>query len=162
MASYNRVTLMGNLTRDPEMKYLPSGSSVTNFGIAINDRYTDKQTGEQKENTCFVEITAWGRQGEVVNEYLSKGSPIFIDGALKFDSWDADDGTKRSRLSVTAFRIQLIGGRQQSDGMDGGYADSQPAAPAGGNADLQAAPAAAPTAGNAAPSAASTDDDIPF
>lgn len=162
MASYNRVILMGNLTRDPEMKYLPSGSSVTKFGLAMSDRYTDKQTGEQKENTCFVEIEAWGRQGEIANEYLSKGRPVFIEGALKFDSWETEDGTRRSKLSVRAFRIQFIGGRQDSDGMDGGYAESQPAAPAGGNADFQAPPAAAPTAGNAAPSAASTDDDIPF
>lgn len=157
MASYNRVILMGNLTRDPEMRYIPSGTAVTNFGLAMSDRYTDRQTGEQKENVCFVDVEAWGRQAEIVNEYLTKGSPVFIEGALKFDSWEADDGTKRNKLSVRVFRLQLIGGRRDGDEMGGGYADAAPAA-----APTQSAPyqevSAAPQAG--APS--STDDDIPF
>ena len=157
MASYNRVILMGNLTRDPEMKYIPSGTAVTNFGLAMNERYTDRQTGEQRENTCFVEIEAWGRQAEVANEYLSKGRPVFIEGALKFDSWETEDGSKRSRLSVRAFRIQFIGGRSDGDEMGGGYADAQPAAPSGQSAPYQGAPA--PEA-SSAPS--STEDDIPF
>ena len=151
MASYNRVILMGNLTRDPELKYLPSGSSVANFGIAMSDVYTDRQTGEKKETPCFVEVAAWGRQAEVVNEYLSKGSPVFLEGSLKFDSWEADDGTKRNKLSVTAFRIQLIGGRRDGDEAGGGY--------------TQAAPAAAPTAQAPVPpqgAPSSTEDDIPF
>lgn len=157
MASYNKVILMGNLTRDPEMRYVPSGTAVTNFGLAMNERYTDRQTGEQKESPCFVEITTWGRQAEVANEYLSKGSPVFLEGSLKFDSWEADDGTKRNRLSVTAFRIQLIGGRRDGDEMGGGYADAQPAAPSGQAASYQEAPA--PSVSDA-PSA--TEDDIPF
>ena len=151
MASYNRVILMGNLTRDPELKYLPNGSSVANFGIAMNDVYIDRQTGEKKETPCFVDVAAWGRQAEVVNEYLSKGSPIFLEGTLKFDSWEADDGTKRNKLSVTAFRIQLIGGRRDGDEAGGGY--------------TQAAPAAAPTAQAPVPpqgAPSSTEDDIPF
>lgn len=155
MASYNRVILMGNLTRDPEMKYLPSGTAVTNFGIAMNERYTDRQTGEQKETPVFVDVTAWGRQGEVVNEYLSKGSPVFLEGSLKFDSWEADDGTKRSKLSVTAFRIQLIGGRR--DGDEGGsYSDNAssgaPMEPSGGQTPSPS------ENGNDS----STEDDIPF
>lgn len=151
MASYNRVILMGNLTRDPELKFLPNGSSVANFGIAMNERWTDRQTGEQKESPCFVEVAAWGKQAEVVNEYLSKGSPVFLEGSLKFDSWEADDGTKRNKLSVTAFRVQFIGGRRDGDDAGGGYAD--------------AAPAAAPTAQAPAPpqgAPSSTEDDIPF
>ena len=157
MASYNRVILMGNLTRDPEMKYLPSGASVTNFAIAISERYTDRQSGEQKENVCFVDVEAWGRQGEIANEYLSKGQPVFVDGSLKFDSWETEDGSKRSRLSVRVFRIQLIGGRRDSDGMGGGYADAQPAAPAAQPTDFQGAPAPSPST----PSS-TTEDDIPF
>ena len=156
MASYNRVILMGNLTRDPEMKYIPSGTAVTNFGLAISERYTDRQTGEQKENVCFVDVEAWGRQAEIVNEYLTKGSPVFIEGSLKFDSWETEDGSKRSRLSVRVFRLQLIGGRRDGDEMGGGYADAQPAASSGQPASYQEAPA--PQA--SAPSA--TDDDIPF
>ena len=157
MASYNRVILMGNLTRDPEMKYIPSGTAVTNFGLAMNERYTDRQTGEQRENTCFVDVEAWGRQAEIANEYLSKGRPVFIEGALKFDSWESQDGSKRSRLSVRAFRIQFIGGRADGDEMGGGYADAQPAAAPTGSAPYQEAPA--PEA-SSAPS--STEDDIPF
>lgn len=157
MASYNKVILMGNLTRDPEMRYVPSGTAVTNFGLAMNERYTDRQTGEQKESPCFVEITTWGRQAEIANEYLSKGSPVFLEGSLKFDSWEADDGSKRNRLSVTAFRIQLIGGRRDGDDMGGGYADAQPAATSGQTASYQDAPA--PEVSEA-PSA--TEDDIPF
>ena len=157
MASYNRVILLGNLTRDPEMRYIPSGTAVTNFGLAMNERYTDRQTGEQKENTCFVDVEAWGRQAEVANEYLSKGRPVFIEGSLKFDSWEADDGSRRSKLSVRAFRIQLIGGRRDGDEMGGGYADAEPAAAPAQSAPYQEAPA--PEA-SSAPSA--TEDDIPF
>lgn len=149
MASYNKVILMGNLTRDPELKYLPSGTAVANFGLAMNETYTDRQTGEKKEEVCFVDVEAWGRQAEIANEYLQKGSSVFIDGSLRFDSWEADDGTKRSRLRVRAFRFQFIGGRQDGDG---------------GGAYDQAAPAAASPSpefsGEAGPS--TTDDDIPF
>ena len=157
MASYNKVILMGNLTRDPEMRYVPSGTAVTNFGLAMNERYTDRQTGEQKESPCFVEVTAWGRQAEVVNEYLTKGSPVFLEGSLKFDSWEAEDGSKRNRLSVTAFRIQLIGGRRDGDEMGGGYADAQPAAAPAGATSYQEAPAS-----EASSAPTTTDDDIPF
>lgn len=157
MASYNKVILMGNLTRDPEMRYVPSGTAVTNFGLAMNERYTDRQTGEQKESPCFVDITAWGRQAEIANEYLTKGSPVFLEGSLKFDSWEAEDGSKRNKLSVTAFRIQLIGGRRDGDEMGGGYADAQPAAASAQPASYQEAPAS-----EASSDSSETTDDIPF
>lgn len=157
MASYNRVILLGNLTRDPEMKYIPSGTAVTNFGLAMSERYTDRQTGEQKENVCFVDVEAWGRQAEIASEYLSKGRPVFIEGALKFDSWETEDGTRRNKLSVRAFRLQLIGGRRDDDEMAGGYADAQPAAASTQAASYQDTPA---PAASDAPSA--TEDDIPF
>jgi single-strand DNA-binding protein len=116
----------------------------------MNETYTDRQTGEKKEDVCFVDIEAWGRQAEIANEYLQKGSSVFIDGSLKFDSWEADDGTKRSRLRIRAFRFQFIGGRQDGDG---------------GGAYDQAAPASAPSSpefsGERGPPA-TTDDDIPF
>ncbi len=153
MASYNKVILIGNLTRDPEMKFLPNGSAVTNFGLAMNERYTDRKTGEQKESACFVEVETWGRQAEIANEYLTKGRPVFIEGSLKFDSWETEDGSKRSRLSVRAFRIQFIGGRQDGDGTDGGYAEARPAA-----APTMSEPS--PSMGEAGPS--TTEDDIPF
>ncbi len=156
MASYNKVILMGNLTRDPEMKYLPSGTAVANFGIAVSERYTDRQTGEQKENVCFVDIEAWDRQAEIVNEYLSKGSPVFIDGALKFESWETEDGTKRNRLKVRLLRFQFVGGRRDEDG-GGSYADATPADPSTqGPADQVPAPSAGES------ETSSTEDDIPF
>ena len=112
MASYNKVILMGNLTRDPEMKYLPSGAAVANFGLAVNESYTDKQTGEKKESACFVDIQAWERQAEIVNEFLLKGDPVFIEGGLKFESWEDQEGKKRSRLFVRIFRMQLLGSKK--------------------------------------------------
>ena len=149
MASYNKVILMGNLTRDPELKYLPSGTAVANFGLAMNETYTDRQTGEKREEVCFVDVEAWGRQAEIANEYLQKGSSVFIDGSLRFDSWEADDGTKRSRLRVRAFRFQFIGGRQDGDG---------------GGAYDQAAPASTSPSSefSGEEGSSTTDDDIPF
>lgn len=154
MASYNKVILMGNLTRDPEMKYLPSGTAVANFGIAMNERYTDRQTGEQKEIACFVDVEAWDRQAEVVSEYLSKGSPIFLEGSLKFDSWETPEGEKRSRLKVRLLRFQFIGGRQNGDEGGGGYTQATPSN-------------VPPTEQTSTPSTTesddtSTTDDIPF
>lgn len=159
MASYNKVILMGNLTRDPEMKYLPSGTAVTNFGLAMNERYTDRQTGEQRESACFVDVEAWDRQAEIVNEYLSKGSPVFLEGALKFDSWETPEGEKRSRLKVRAIRIQFIGGRRDGDEMGGGgYSDAPPAQPAMQEQSEQMPDQSEGSGG----STTSTDDDIPF
>ena len=154
MASYNKVILMGNLTRDPEVKFLSSGTAVANFGLAMNESYTDQQTGERKESACFVDVEAWGRQAEIVGEYFSKGRPILIEGSLKYDAWEAEDGTKRNRLKVRLQRFQFVGRRD--DEMGGGYADAQPAA-SGQTASYQDAPA--PEVSEA-PSA--TEDDIPF
>jgi single-strand DNA-binding protein len=106
----NRVFLSGNLTRDPEIKKVPaSGAIVCNFGLASNEKWTDARTGEQRESVCFVEIEAWGRQAEVVDEYLKKGSPILVEGSLKFESWVAEDGTNRNRLKVRLQRFEFTG-----------------------------------------------------
>ena len=157
MASYNKVILMGNLTRDPEMKYLPSGTAVANFGIAMSEKYTDKQSGEQRENVCFVDVEAWDRQAEIVNEYLSKGSPVFLEGALKLDSWETPEGEKRSKLRVRMFRMQLIGGRRDGDEAGGRYTDAAPEEPSmQGQSDQSSTPSAAES------ETSSTDDDIPF
>ncbi len=158
MASYNKVILMGNLTRDPEVKYLQNGTAVANFGIAVNERYTDRQTGEQKEIACFVDVEAWDRQAEVVNEYLSKGSPIFLEGTLKFDSWETPEGEKRNKLRVRLQRFQFIGGRQDGDEVDGGYTQATPpdTTPMQGQPDQSSAPPAGES------DTSSTDDDIPF
>ncbi|CAI8003150.1 Single-stranded DNA-binding protein [Geodia barretti] len=157
MASFNKVILMGNLTRDPEVKFLPSGTAVANFGLAMNESYTDQQTGEKKESACFVDVEAWGKQAEIVGEYFTKGKPILVEGALKYDAWEAEDGTKRNRLKVRLIRFQFVGGKRDEDEMGGGYADAQPAAAPTQSASYQDAPA--PEA-SSAPSA--TEDDIPF
>ena len=116
MASYNKVILMGNLTRDPELKYLPDGTAMAKFGLAVNRRYNDRQSGEKKEEVCFVDITTWRREAEICNEYLKKGSPLLLEGRLHLNSWETDDGQKRSKLEVIVERVQLLGSRQDSEG----------------------------------------------
>ena len=145
MASYNKVILMGNLTRDPELKYLPSGMAVANLGLAVNRVWTDRESGEKKEEVSFIDLEAWGRTAETMNEYLQKGRPAFVEGRLRQQRWETDDGQSRSRLVVVVERFQFVGGRQ--DGSEqGGY--SQP----GDTAPQSSASDAEPT----------TDDDIPF
>ncbi|MFA5059621.1 MAG: single-stranded DNA-binding protein [Candidatus Omnitrophota bacterium] len=110
MASLNKVLLIGNLTRDPELRYTPSGVAVVNLRLAINRKYKDK-TGEMKEEVCFITATAWDRQAEVCNQYLQKGRPVFIEGRLQSRSWEGTDGQKKSVIEVRAERIQFLGGK---------------------------------------------------
>lgn len=119
MASFNRVILVGNLTRDPELRYLQSGTAVTDIGLAVNDRRKNSN-GEWIDETTFVDITLWGRTAEVVSEYLTKGSPVLIEGRLKLDSWETQDGQKRSKLKVIGERMQMLSGRGQGEGGGGG------------------------------------------
>ena len=114
--SFNKTILMGNLTRDPEMRSLPSGQTVTNFGLAVSESWTDKTSGEKREEVCFVDVDAWGRQGEVVLEYFSKGKPILVEGKLKFRQWEAEDGSKRSKHSITLDRFSFVGSKNDSNG----------------------------------------------
>lgn len=107
MASLNKVLLMGNLTRDPQLSYTPSQTPVVDFGLAVNRRWTG-QDGNQREETCFVDCRAFGRQAENINKYLNKGRLVFIEGRLTFDSWTAQDGTKRSRHRVTVENFQFL------------------------------------------------------
>ncbi|MFK7738028.1 MAG: single-stranded DNA-binding protein [Pirellulaceae bacterium] len=109
MASYNRVILMGNLTRDVELRYTPAGTPVTEVGLAVNDRRKN-QNGDWVDETTFVDVTFWGRTAEVASEYLSKGSPVFIEGRLKLDTWEKD-GQKNYKLRVVCDRMQLLGSR---------------------------------------------------
>ena len=109
MANLNKVFLMGNLTRDPELRYTPSGQPVCEFGIAINRTFSGRD-GEKREETCFVDITMWGKRGVVISEYFTKGRPIFIEGRLQLDQWDTPDG-RRSKLKVVAENFEFIGGR---------------------------------------------------
>jgi len=120
MASFNRVVLVGNLTRDPEIRYIPSGMAVTDIGLAVNDRRKDPNGGWIEEVT-FVDITVWGRNAEILSEYTRKGSQILVEGRLKMDSWE-QEGQKRSRLKVVAERTVLLGNRAGSS--DGGGASA--------------------------------------
>lgn len=119
MASFNRVILVGNLTRDPELRYIPSGSAVSEIGLAVNDRV--KKGDQWVDETTFVDVTLWARTAEVANEYLSKGSSVLIEGRLKLDTWEKD-GQKRSKLRVIAEKMQMLGGREGGGGGAGGGA----------------------------------------
>jgi single-strand DNA-binding protein len=160
MASFNRVILLGNLTRDVEVRYLQSGTAVADVGLAVNDRRKG-QNGEWIEETTFVDVTLWGRTAEVAGEYLGKGSPILIEGRLKYDTWEKD-GQKRSKLSVVCERMQMVGskggggggGRGQNQNFDeGGDFGDAPAGPPARGAQRSAAPSAPPPP---------TQDEIPF
>jgi single-strand DNA-binding protein len=118
MASYNRVVLVGNLTRDPELRYIPSGTAVTEIGLAVNDRRKNA-AGEWIDETTFIDITLWGRQAEIASEYLNKGSSVLIEGRLKLDTWEKD-GKKNSKLRVVGERMQMLGSRGGPGGGGGG------------------------------------------
>lgn len=117
MASYNRVILVGNLTRDIELRYIPSGTAVAEIGLAVNDRV--KRGDQWVEEATFVDVTLWGRDAEVANQYLNKGSSLLIEGRLKLDQWEKD-GQKRSKLKVVADKMQMLGGRSGGGGNSGG------------------------------------------
>lgn len=107
MASLNKVFMMGNLTRDPELRYVPSGTAVATFTVAVNRVYTS-QAGEKKEEVSFIRVVVWGRRAEVCGEYLSKGSPVFVEGRLQSRSWEAQDGQKRNTIEVIADNVQFL------------------------------------------------------
>jgi len=111
---FNKIILVGNLTRDPELRYLPSGSAVCNTGIATNRKFKS-QTGEQKEEVCFVDITFFGRSAEIANQYLKRGSKILVEGRLKLDQWTDQSGAKRSKHSVSVDSLQMLDSKGQAD-----------------------------------------------
>lgn len=125
MASFNRVVLVGNVTRDPELRYIPSGTAVTDLGLAINDRIKRNDTWE--DEVTFVDVTLWARTAEVACEYLKKGSCVLIEGRLKLDTWEAEDGSKRSKLKVIGERMQMLD-RKGGGGGGGSAPAAQPAA----------------------------------
>ncbi len=134
MANFNKVLLMGNLTRDPQLSYTPSQTAIVEFGMAINRTWTG-QDGQKKEDTCFVDCQAFGRAAENLNKYMSKGRLLFVEGRLNFSSWTAQDGSKRSKLRVTVENFQFMptGGGGQAGGNAGG--NRSDASPAGGQAE---------------------------
>ncbi|MHC4759404.1 MAG: single-stranded DNA-binding protein [Planctomycetota bacterium] len=140
MANFNKVLLMGNLTREPQLTYLPSQTAVVDFGLATNRKWKS-QDGSQREETCFIDCRAFGRMAENINKYLSKGRPVFLEGRLTFDSWTAQDGAKRSRHRVTVENFQFL--------------------PGGGGSNA-GKPDAVQTPDNAQAPTAEPHDDIPF
>ena len=153
MASYNRVVLIGNLTQDPELRYIPSGTAVSDVRMAVNDRV--KRNDQWVDEATFVDVTLWARTAEVANEYLSKGSQILIEGRLKLDSWETNEGQKRSKLKVVGERMQLLGGRGGAS--RGGPRGNQPA----GQAAIEPS-RPAPSDDDSGPPQQGDGDDIPF
>jgi single-strand DNA-binding protein len=151
MANLNRVLLIGNLTRDPEVRYTPKGTAVADIGIAVNRVYSGDD-GERKEEVTFVDVTLWGRQAEVAQEYLKKGRQVFIEGRLQLDTWDdKQTGQKRSRLRVVAENMQMLGSR----------ADSETGSPAAG-AQRRTSPPPPQRQPPKDPDLDAEPDDIPF
>jgi single-strand DNA-binding protein len=169
MANLNKVMLIGNLTRDPEIKYTPKGQAIAELGLAINRRYTT-ESGEKREETTFVDVTLWGRLAEIAKEYLTKGRPVYIEGRLTLDTWDdKQTGQKRSKMRVTGDQMQLLGSRGDAGGGGGGFSGGgggsaedfdqrPPARSTGTGGGAQPARRPAPPA----PAPPEEDDDIPF
>ncbi len=161
MANYNKILLMGNLTRDPELSYLPSNTPVVEFGLAVNRRYR-RQDGEQGEETLFIDCKSFGRQAEVINQYLSKGRGVFVEGRLQLDQWeDKQSGQKRSKHRVVVENFQFLDGRGDGDsggssGGGGGYARG--GSSGGGGQRRSSTPPSQP----APPPDMGEEDDIPF
>ena len=117
MSSFNKVILLGNLTRDPQVRYTPGGTAVAELGLAVNRTWFDQKTNSRREETTFVDVTLWGRQAEVAGEYLAKGRQVLIEGRLQLDTWeDKESGQKRSKLKVVSENMKMVGGRGEGGG----------------------------------------------
>jgi single-strand DNA-binding protein len=161
MASFNKVMIIGNLTRDPEIKYTPKGTAIADIGLAVNRNYTT-EGGEKREEVTFIDVTLWGRVAEIVGEYCKKGRPLFVEGRLQLDTWDDKaTGQKRSKLKVVGENIQLLGSREGGGGAGGehgeGRSESRPQ-------QSRSAPnrPPAPQRPPADPDLDAKEDDIPF
>ena len=156
MANLNRVLLIGNLTRDPELRVTPKGNSICQFGLAVNPSFKDG-SGQTREETTFVDVEAWGRQGEVISKYCAKGRALFVEGRLRFDQWDdKTTGQKRSRLSVVLENFQFVGGRGDGPNDEG----SGSSGPGDSSPERHSPPPRAPKPAPAAED--NLDEDVPF
>lgn len=161
MASFNKVILLGNLTRDPEVKYTPGGTAVTDIGLAVNRSWFDKQSNSRKEEVTFVDVTLWGRTAEIAGEYLSKGRPVLIEGRLQLDSWeDKTTGQKRSRLRVVGENMTMLGSR--GDGGGGGGGGGGGRSGGGGGGGRSSAPEPADSFYDDMPPPDAGGGDVPF
>ena len=158
-ASFNKVLLIGNLTRDPELRYIPSGQAVTTFTVASNRNYV-APSGEKKEEVAFIRIVAWARLAETCNEYLRKGSPVFVEGRLQSRSWETQDGTKRSTVEVVASSVQFLG-RPASAQQDSSTQNSEEQIPA--SKSSKSSNSTTPESGiNISEDELVPDNDVPF
>jgi single-strand DNA-binding protein len=138
MSNFNKILLMGNLTRDPQLSYLPNQTAVVEFGLAVNRKWKG-QDGTMKDEACFVDCRAFGKSAETLNKYCKKGNPLFVEGRLKFDSWTKQDGSKASKLSVTVENFQLLGASNKVKAAGGGSLPSEEPVPSpegGSNEDI--------------------------
>jgi single-strand DNA-binding protein len=159
MASLNKVFLIGNLTRDPELRVTPKGTAICQFGLAVNRQFKD-ESGQSRDETTFVDIEAWGKQGELVSKYLTKGSPAMVEGRLKFDQWeDKTTQQKRSKLKVVLENVQFLSSRGGAGGAPGAGADEgvDQTAPV-----ERHTPPARSNAKPVAPAVEGIDEDVPF
>ncbi len=171
MASYNKVMIIGNLTRDPEIKYTPKGTAIADIGLAVNRNYTT-DSGEKREEVTFIDVTLWGRVAEIVGEYCKKGRPLFVEGRLQLDTWDDKaTGQKRSKLKVVGENIQLLGSREGGSGGGGGeHGEGQSERRSEGRSEARpqqqsrpaSRPASPPPRPPADPDLDVPEDDIPF
>lgn len=168
MASYNKVILLGNLTRDPELRYTPKGTAVAKLGLAVNRKYT-LETGEAREEVTFIDIDAFGKQAELIGQYLRKGNPLFVEGRLKLDQWDdKNTGQKVSKLRVVLEGFQFVGGNRAGEGgPPGGPGGPGPGpGPSSGPAPARPSRPASPSQGRGETSPGDGPpaevDDVPF
>ncbi|MEZ5941801.1 MAG: single-stranded DNA-binding protein [Planctomycetaceae bacterium] len=162
MASFNRVILVGNLTRDPEVKYTTGGTAVTELGLAVSRNWFDQKANERREETTFVDVTLWGRQAEVAGEYLSKGRPVLIEGRLQLDSWeDKESGKRRSKLRVVGEQMQMLGSRGEGGGSGGGGGRPSGGSSRRTSSDYDDGGSAADSFYDSGPSGPA-EDDVPF
>ncbi|MEQ8855764.1 single-stranded DNA-binding protein [Gimesia sp.] len=165
MASFNKVILVGNLTRDPQVRYTPGGSAVAEIGLAVNRSWFDKNSNSRKEETTFVDVTLWGRTAEVASEYLTKGRSVLIEGRLQLDQWDdKESGQKRSKLKVVGENMTMLGGRGDGPGGGGG-----PSGGGGGGGSYGSRGGSSQGGGSSSPAdsfydspGGMPDDDVPF
>ena len=165
-ANLNKVLLIGNLTRDPELRYIPSGSAVATFTVAVNRVYKD-QAGEKKEQVSFLRVVVWGRRAEVCGEYLSKGSPVFVEGRLQSREWETQEGQKRSTVEVVADNVQFLRGAVKQGApaaaQAGGGAQGQPSEDIETiNLSEESSPPGDNTKKSAGGGAKNTDEEVPF
>ncbi len=155
MASFNKVILLGNLTRDPETRVTANGNTICKLGMAVSRVYSTRD-GERREETTFVDIDAFGKQAEVITKYMRKGRPLMVEGRLKLDQWETNEGQKRSKLGVVLENFQFVGGRDDNDSSGGGYEQSSPPKRDSGPAQ------ASSSGGDFSAQGDTLDEDVPF